>query len=213
MASIPRNKWQRAADLYVSGLPMRAVAEKMNTSIDAVTYVLRKLRVPRRSFEDAQRIAFGSKKPSFSIRRKVERSAELEVMGAMLYWAEGHRTKGATGLDFANSDAAMAELFIRFLRDRYALDESRFRCFLYCYEDQDVGRLTDFWVRTLGVPRAQFTKPHVRPDPKVNVRSMPHGLIHVRYSDKKLLLDILNLIESLAHRYCVGGGVVKRTTL
>lgn len=213
MASLPKDQWRRAGDLYESGLPMRAVAERMNVPIGAITYVLRALAVPRRSHHEARRIAFFSKKPSFSMRKASRRSPELEAIGAMLYWAEGYKTESAGSVDFANSNPAMVELFIRFLRDRYVLDESRLRCFLYCYENQNVRELAAFWSELLRIPPKQFTKPYVRRNPKAGARVMPHGLIHVRYSDKKLLLDIVNLIESYRSKYCAGGRVVNYTSL
>lgn len=214
MASISKDQWPRVGELYLAGLSMRAVAEKMHGSLDAVTYVLRRLGIPRRSFREANRITFASKKPSFTVRKSVRVAEnELSAMGAMLYWAEGHKTARATGIDFANSDPRMVALFVKFLRSRYCLDEKRLRVYMYCYANQPTNDLRDYWSTLLKIPREQFTKPYVRDNPKKGVRQMPYGLVHIRYSDKKLLLDVLNLIESYRSKYRVGTQVVKGDAL
>jgi len=48
----------------------------------------------------------------------------------------------------------------------------------------------------LNVPANQFTKPYVRTDfQESKVDKMPHGMIHIRYADKKLLYLIKELIK------------------
>lgn len=205
MASIPKSDWPRVASLYGSGLSMRAVAVQLNVSINAVTYVLRKQKVARRSASETNRIAFNAKPPSFSVNPSSSKSDQaLHAIGAMLYWAEGHDTDKAQGVDFANCDPDTVKMFLAFLRTRYTLDENRLRIFLYCYANQDVSALINFWSITLHIPASQFTKPYVRADFRETGRRMPYGLVHVRYSDKKLLLDIRKLIESYVQLYCVG---------
>lgn len=214
VSTVPKAQWKHVVALYVSGLPMRVVAEQLNVSINAVTYILRKLRIPRRSFKEANRLVFESKPLSFSVTSP--RSSEdklLEAMGVMLYWAEGYKSSKALGIDFANSSPDMVFLFLKFLRRRYCFDEKRLKVLLYCYSNQDVPSIITFWSKLLNIPKTQFTKPYIRSDYREDARTMEHGLVHLRYSDKKLLLHLLNLIESYTHRYCVGGGVVNRTTL
>lgn len=172
---------------------MSQIAEQFGVSIWSVVYVLRKLGLPRRSPAESNRIVFEMKPLSFSIRPKRDRM--LEAVGAMLYWAEGYKTPKAGGIDFANSDLAMVQLFMKFLRSRYQLDEKRLRAFVYCYNNQNKNSLIQFWSKKLAIPKSQFTRSYVRKDFRADGRKMEHGLVHVRYSDKKLLLDILNLIE------------------
>src|SRR3989344_3537614 len=203
MATIPREKWRNVSRLYLSGKTMRQVAEAYDAQIGAVVYILRKLKVPRRSATEANNLLFESKKPSFFLRR--ERTKALDGMGAMLYWAEGYKTEAAMGIDFANSDPRMAKFFVTFLRDRYDLDEKRLRGMIYCYADQDIPSLTKFWSSLLDIPQNQFTRPYVRTDFRINGRKIPYGTVHIRYSDKKMLRDMLNLIESYKKKYASVG--------
>lgn len=185
---------------------MQKVADKYSVSIDAVVYILRRSEIPRRSFSEANRIVFEAKKPSFTFRKQNSNQVkEMDLIGAMLYWAEGYKTKKAMGIDFANSDPNMAQLFLRFLRTRYVLDSSRLYCQIYYYADQNISQLTTFWSKKLDLSRKSFRYPYEKKDPKPNVRKLSYGVVHIRYNDKKLLWDVLKLIESYKLKYCVGG--------
>lgn|SRR3989344_5091327 len=208
-SAIPKNKWAEIGELYKSGLPMRAVAEQHKVSIDAVTYILRKTGVSRRTLSEASRISFESKKPSFSLRKvRPPRALEIDLIGAMLYWAEGYKTEKASGVDFANSDPNMVELFMRFLRERYALDSKRLYCQIYYYADQDIDAITRFWSKKLALTPRSFRYPYRNHKVKAGSKQLQYGVVHIRYNDKKLLRDVLNLVESYRQKYCVGGGVV-----
>ena len=193
---------------------MREVAAAYGVSLDAITYILRKIDEPRRSPAESSKIIFGNKSPSFSIREpRTPYDERLHIMGTMLYWAEGYKTAKAKGVDFANSNPTMILAFITFLRTRYDLDESRFRISLYCHGNQDIKRIIAFWSSLLRVSKAQFTKPYVRAEARDGHRTMQHGLVHVRYSDKKMLIDMLNLIDSYSREFRVGTQAVNEDTL
>lgn len=198
-SALPKDRWTYVVKQYQSGLSMRAVAEELGISLDAVTYILRRLEIPRRSAQEANQLAYKAKLPSFSIKsaRTVEEQL-IEAIGATLYWGEGYKSIKAKGIDFANSDVRMVEFFMKFLRTRYTLDEKRLRVLLYCYSDQDINSLITFWSKKLRIPKTQFTRPYIRTDYREDGRKMPRGLVHIRYADKKLLRDVLNLIESFS---------------
>ncbi|MFH1712163.1 MAG: hypothetical protein ABH846_02925, partial [Patescibacteria group bacterium] len=90
----------------------------------------------------------------------------------------------------------MVKIFLKFLRDICGINEERLRCFLYCYADQHIKIIKDYWSKTTNIPLSQFSKPYIRNDfLKEKSGKMKYGLIHVRYSDKKLLLQIENWID------------------
>lgn len=187
---------------YEKEYSMREIAEHFNISLDAVTYFMRKHDLKRRNFKETNSIRFKNKKLSFKKKNKLTQSdKELQTIGVMLYWAEGYKTEKASGIDFANSDPLMIAAFIDFLRTLYQVDEARFRVLLYCHKNQDVEVLKRYWSRVTKVPLSQFTKPYVRNDFRKDGRKMEYGMIHLRYHDKKLLLDIKNLIECYTTRY------------
>ncbi len=178
---------------------MRKVAERLGVSPDAVTYFMRRNNLPRRNFSQINADRFAQKPPSFKIRPDQDES--LRSAGIALYWAEGYKSEKGCGVDFANSDPEMINVFMKFLRNSFELDESRLRVLLYCYSDQNISFLIRFWSKLTRIPEAQFTKPYVRREFRLDGRKMPYGLIHVRYSDKKLLLAIKGLIREYQQKF------------
>ena len=177
---------------------MQAVADKLGMSINAVTYHMRKNDIKRRSASEASAALFEKKALSFKQRKRLSASQErLRLSALMLYWAEGYKSPGGVVVDFANSDPDMIIIFVRFIRTIYRVDEKRFRILLYCYADQDVPALVSFWSDLTEIPQDQFTKPYVRTDFRENGRKMRHGMVHIRYADKKLFLCIIGSIDSL----------------
>ena len=120
---------------------------------------------------------------------------KLKILGTTLYWGEGYKTNTAFGVDFANSDSEMIRIFMNFLRKICGINESKLRIQLYCYSNQHPTKLVSFWSKITKIPRKKFIKPYVRKDFKESqIGKMKNGLIHVRYHDKKLLIQLRDLI-------------------
>ena len=213
MPSIPQKEWGRAISLYESGLAMREVSEYFNVSIDTVTYILRKMNVPRRSFTEANQIKFAQKPLSFKLREPLStREEKIKIAGVLLYWAEGYKTNLSKSVDFANSDPEMILAFLNFLRIICGVDEKRLRVYLYCHDADRQEQRMEYWSIVTKIPLVQFTKPYIAKSIAF-LNTMPNGLIHIRYSDKKLLNLIRLWIQEFKEEYCVGGGVVNRNRL
>lgn len=91
----------------------------------------------------------------------------------------------------------MLQVFLRYLCEVVHVDERRLRVYLYCFEDQDVEALKAYWSSALDIPLDQFTKPYIRPFGHLRTRRMSYGVAHIRYNEKKLLLDILAKLERM----------------
>lgn len=187
------------------GFTVLKIAKKYHVSIGAVFFIMKKHGVKRRTDKEVQELRFLQAKQTFK-RRLIDsiKLRELAIAGSMLYWAEGYKgsvEKPAKLVDFANSDPGMIRVFLNFLRSVYELDESKFRIYLYCHSNESLPELITFWEEVTGVPSRQFSKPYVKTSNRNKTKRMPHGLIHVRYHDKKLLLDIKNMIDYYMHRY------------
>ena len=183
---------------------MREIGKRLGVSIDAVTYFMRKNELKRRSFSEINKIIFTRKPLSFKKKVFSKLNKELMAIGIMLYWGEGAKG-GIVGrnnvVDLANSDPKMVKVFLSFLRKIYSVDEKKFRCLLYCYSNQNPKKLMKFWSDLTEIPLSQFTKPYVRKDFRLEGRKMIHGLIHIRYADKKLLIEIENMIDYYVSKY------------
>jgi transcriptional regulator with XRE-family HTH domain len=82
----------------------------------------------------------------------------MHQAGCMLYWAEGSRSRNAVA--FTNSDPAMVDFFVQFLRRCYQLPDEAFRvaCNLFADHVDDRTRIEQFWLDTLQLPRSCLRK-------------------------------------------------------
>lgn len=209
-AALLPQKQKEAARLYKSGLSASQVAQHFGVSLDATYYALRRLKIVRRTAQETNRIRFEAKPLSYNLKQKLtEREKRLKFAGIMLYWAEGYKVGKQQTIDFANSDPRMALIFKRFLSEICRIDEKRVRGHIYCYEGQNTKLLTRYWSHLLSIPERQFIKPYVKNAAAPGPRGprMVHGLVHICYSDKKLLRQILQWIEEYCQE-CVGTQVV-----
>lgn len=184
-------------DLYQKDFTGQAISSRLKISLKQVYDSLRRQGIPRKSLLEQNRRRFREKPLSFTFKERMSPGErELLVAGLMLYYGEGAKT-GNT-VDFANSDPMLLRLFLKFLRIICGVDTKRLRFYLYCFSDQDSGSLMRFWCSHLGVESGQFTKPYVRSTLNKGKRTMKNGVLHIRYSDKRLLEKILLLGRELA---------------
>ena len=198
MASINKNQLQLVKNLYYkSQLTMKKVAETLGVSVDAVTYFMRHNNLKRRTLKEDSVLRFKNKPLSFRLKKKLTMHEEkLKTVGTTLYWGEGYKTKKSSGIDLANSDVSMVLVFLSFLRKICGVDESRLRVLLYCHGNQNKLKLVNFWSKKTKIPVIQFSKPYVRKNINYdNIHTMPYGLVHIRYADKKLLQVVMDWIE------------------
>jgi len=195
--SITEKQERLVKDLYISGKMGKEISCISGLSLKQIYSSLRRQNIPTKSLAEQNKILFDRKKPSFDFKDDLDtKDRELLIAAIMLYYGEGAKT-GVT-VDFANSDELVIKLFLRFLRKICRVREVKLRFYLYCFEDQNTDDLIKYWSFQLNAEKVQFTKPHVRPAVNRGRRSMSHGLLHVRYGDKKLLEKILCLCGDLA---------------
>ncbi len=179
-------------ELYLQELSGSEISAKLQVHIRQVYRILDKLGVSRRTSSAQNKIRFLRSPKSYQFKEKLSaKERDLMIAGAMLYYGEGAKTGGS--VDLANSDTRILKVFLKFLRDICRVKEERLRFYLYCFSDQNPQKLIDYWVKELGVNKRSFTKPHVRKLYPTLHRRMPYGVLHIRYSDLRLLEKILDL--------------------
>ena len=185
-------------ELYQNGLTGPEISLRIKVSVKQVYDSLRRQNIPRKDIAEQNRLKFQKSPLSFSFKKDKlsTREQDLLVAGVMLYYGEGAKT-GHT-VDFANSDPMLLRVFLKFLKDICGVDEKKLRFYLYCFSDQDSQSLIRFWCSHLSVKRGQFTKPYVRSTLNRGKRTMTNGVLHIRYSDKRLLEKILMLGREVA---------------
>ncbi len=188
---------------YEKRMSVPEIANRLRVSTRSIYKQMDRSGLRRRTNAETKKLVFKKKTPSFKIKKKLSlKERELMIAGIMLYWAEGSKIKKQEGVvcgktvDFTNSDPTMIRLFLSFLRKICRVDERRLRIYLYCYANQDVVHLKNYWSKLTKIPLSQFTKPYVRKEFSLQkIGKMKYGLVHIRYSDKKLLLQIYKWIE------------------
>lgn len=174
---------------------MKEVAQKLHVSTGSVIHVMQRHQIVRRSSSQTKHISFQKSPCSFSLKTTLSKDQEqLKVAGHMLYWAEGAKT-GNT-VDFSNANPKIIGLFCRFLREIYSVNERRLRVLLYCHSRMEIPEHIAFWSSVTQIPIDQFTKPYVREKSEHKHCIMHHGLIHVRYADKRFHDLILSEIHT-----------------
>ena len=86
-------------------------------------------------------------------RKRAHAGDPLHVGGCMLYWAEGSKSRNTVHL--ANSDPAMMEFFVSFLRDCFGLTSEDFTFSINAYTNNGltIDEIELFWMDRLGLSR------------------------------------------------------------
>lgn len=215
MANLPLETVKKL--YYAQKLTAQEVGENLGTTSSVVYKFMKRKRLPRRAIQESNRIRF--EKSPLSFRIKTNRSPEeenLRIAGIMLYWGEGSRIRAKSNnwtVEFSNSNPRMIELFLRFLRRVCGIQEGKLRLHLYYYTNQNLDVLKTYWHKITGIPLPQFTRPYARDDFNLNkVDKMKYGMVHIRYSDKRLLLQVEKWIEEYIQKW-VGSEADKRVAL
>ena len=201
MATINDDNLEKIKKLYTEGLSVREISETLKTPFNATFYFLRKHKIARRTAQASNALQFAKQPLSFKIKSNLSTKEEkLKVAALMLYWGEG--AKRGHVVDLANSDCAVIKIFLLFLREICRIDEKRLRVYTYCYSNQNLDGILRYWSKITKVSLKQFTRPYIRTDYEMkNGRQMQHGMIHIRYNDKKFLEYLLQEIESYKREF------------
>jgi hypothetical protein len=192
----------KICSLY-QGLFISMIAEELGISVNKVRYWLDKNNIPKRNRSDAGYLAYKYRfdKLPCKIKTRLDISDEkLLVAGVMLYASEGSK-KEKGRVTFVNSDPKLIKLFLKFLRKICGVHEERIRITPHFYRDQDEVKLRKFWSGVTEVPLSQFCKSYIHQGKKGSYnKKSKYGTISLRYSDKRLLGQILRWIEEYLDR-------------
>lgn len=186
--------------LYLDNYSAPQISTRLGLPLNRVYRILKKENIQRRNAKASNKLRFERSPLSYRFKENINSSEkELLIAAVMLYFGEG--AKSGTTVDFANSDPATLKIFINFLRKICRIDEKRLRLYLYCFSNQNPSELISFWSKTLNVHIRNFTKPYIRKIGENLRRTMARGVLHIRYSDKRLLGEILLLKDELVKKF------------
>lgn len=123
----------------------------------------------------------------------------LHLIGCMLYWAEGGKSRNCAEL--GNTDVDMLLLWIQFLRECYNVPDEKF--FIRWIAHTDIHteeEIESFWTETLGIPGARVHKPEYNPKPRhdstgTKKGKRPFGVCKVGVTDTETIQSIYGAIQ------------------
>ncbi len=117
---------------------------------------------------------------------------------AMLYWAEGAKHKGVSGLSFVNTDPALVEFYLNLLRRCYKIDETRFRIRLHLHYYHRIAATKKFWAKLTNIPLRRFGKIYIKRRSKTKrFRKNFMGICFIKYLDSNIREELLELARQL----------------
>jgi hypothetical protein len=207
---------QQARQLRRAGLPLAEIASQLGVAKSSVS-----LRVRDVPFDPLPRPPRGRRRgPNAPQRRRqaeidrlvaegrerIGRLSEREflVAGVALYAGEGSKTDGC--VRFANSDPRMIFFYCCWLRQFFAIDESRLRVHLYLHQGLDLPAAIAYWSAVTAIPPSQFGKPYrAVPDPSIRHTKHVHGCATVGYSCSTTHRSIMGLVNALLSNSALPG--------
>lgn len=161
------NEYDSARQLRYLGASVKMIARHLGVSQSSVSLWVRDIELlPRHRAANTRRAAAGrgdrwsaqcrERRRGFQLdgRRRARQGDPLHVAGCMLYWAEGSKSRNTAQL--ANSDPAMLQMFVRFLRECFGIEDDllRFTLNVYTSGERTAAEVEDYWLALLELPRS-----------------------------------------------------------
>ena len=139
-----------------------------------------------------------------NVTRKIGKitKRELFLMGLMLYWAEGFKSKAEHRLGFCNSDPKMIKFYIKWLKHSFHITTDDLICRLtlnYSYKNL-TEEVQKFWSSTLEIHLMQFTKPfyqNVKWQKEYLNKNHYHGVLRIHLKQSSNLLKQVLVAKDL----------------
>jgi transcriptional regulator with XRE-family HTH domain len=202
------------------GLPLRVIAERLGVAKSSVSRWVHDIELtadqhaalralnPRyngqlRGQEARRASALAARVAAQEHGRKLARRGEaLHAQGCMLYWAEGSKSRNTAAL--VNSDAAMLVVFVRFLRECYAVELARMALTVNCYvgNGSTATEIVAWWLRELGLPddcaRAPVVNRASRASRLRRGHVLPYGTARIAVHSTFVVQSIYGAIQEYA---------------
>ncbi len=132
------------------------------------------------------------------IGKEKAKSFDLYLAGCMLYWAEGSKDRKSIGL--VNCDDNLLRMFIRFLRECFAVKNEEIRIGITCYTGNGltVEQIENHWLDVLSLARDNLNKTAIdydkRPS-KIKHSKHPYGMCSIRVHKMPIVQEIFGAIQ------------------
>jgi hypothetical protein len=121
---------------------------------------------------------------------------ELFLVGCMLYWAEGAKTKRNV-VHFANSDPHMQLLFIKFLRQEFHVSDEQIKLQIHCHTQipDEVLRIENYWIDLLVLSHANLIKTYFKKGGNSRKNILINGVCTLYVTQSEIVQQIFGAIQ------------------
>lgn len=115
---------------------------------------------------------------------------ELRLMGTMLYWAEGGKTRRL--VRFSNGDSKMILIMMKFFREVCEVPEAKFRGYIHIHPHLNHIEAERYWSNISNIPIKQFFKTYRNKNvsSKNKRKTLPYGVLDIYVLDTNLFYKI-----------------------
>ena len=219
---VPKNaEKQRAIRLRKEGYTLSEIAKSLGVSKSSASIWLRNIDLSDEAREriDAKRLharmlsaQTHRAKTRISLegadalaKQTIKRTAldknHFKMFAAIAYWCEGEKTENDTALTFANSDAALVQTFLFFLRNGFEIDELKFRVCMHLHSYHDEKKQRAFWSRATGIPAKQFFKSYQKAHTGLYKKDRYAGCASIRYHDVRVARELQAVARAILGKY------------
>jgi len=128
---------------------------------------------------------------------------EIFLAGLFLYWGEGSKSR-RTDISISNTDPAVIKFFIKWVVGCLKIPKTKLKVQLQLYNDMNINKKISFWVKNLGIPRNQFTKPYIKKTSTLRINhkgGFGQGTCNVRINDARLAEKVIMAIRVITNKY------------
>lgn len=206
----------KARELRMNGVSVRDIAQMLDVSRSSVSTWVRDITLTVEqvaALKDHQRRYAGQNAGGQSNRnlhrnqrmlyqaegrQRAKEHRELHLIGCMLYWAEGAKAKN--GVYFANSDANMLLLFLRFLREEMRIDDQAVKLLIHCHSSDpiEMQRIEQYWLDLLCLPSSALSKTQIKKGSNTRKNVLENGVCSIRVYRTQLAQHIFGAIQEYA---------------
>ena len=217
--------YQEAIKLRMVGKSYNEIAKELDVGKSLLSYWLKDLQLPdeakkilesKSNYAKEKFIAYNYErhklvqqenkdiKELYSKKIKVFNNYNLLLIGAALYWGEGQKRHAgkypSPGISFANSDADMIKLFMRFIREILKIPEEKIRPSIHLYPNTNKEEALVFWSKVTNIAKDRFLTTIAISRASQGKRPknlLPHGTLQVRVHNRKKFFEVMGLIDGL----------------
>ena len=133
------------------------------------------------------------------------RRAELRILGAVAYWAEGSKTIDSV-VKFTNTDPELILLVLCWLREICCVPDEKLRFHLRAHPGEDVAKLEQFWSELTSIPASQFYRTTLKRSESGGrtAKKLRHGIASLIVCDTNLFYRIQGWIQAIKEQFTSG---------